>query len=137
MEWGVNNFHHKQLSGFFCAIKSWNQIYHENSLFATVTQETSYSSELRIWDVWFGEWGGLGFENRNSVVIYVQTISMNHLCSKCKWEQNVTQRFVMKSRYPETSHFVKCRILRPSLMRALEICKQMILLCVLDINGYQ
>lgn len=29
---------------------------------------------------WFGEQGKLGSEHKSSIVIYMQTISMNHLC---------------------------------------------------------
>lgn len=33
--------------------------------------------------VWSGKWGGRGFENRSSIVSYMQTISMNNLWRTC------------------------------------------------------
>lgn len=75
----ANSF--QDLFGFF-TIKNWNQIYQCNIIVGHC--DAGDQLQLRIMYlgcIWFGEWGKLGFENKSSIVIYMQTISMNDLCS--------------------------------------------------------
>lgn len=83
-EWGgivfnANSF--QSLFGFFCNQKLKSDLSRE----LVGHCDPGDQLQLRIMYLgymWFGERGKLGFENKSSIVIYMQTISKNHLCSK-------------------------------------------------------
>lgn len=79
-EQDTSSFQYKYLSGYFYNQKLKSDLSSE----LVAHCDPGDQLQLRIMYLgctWFGEWGNLGFENKSSIVIYMQTISMNDLCS--------------------------------------------------------